>query len=187
MGGLARAIGRALRRLRRRESAPPECAIDRAMADTRWPRYVLPSLLALGAFAAYRGSVKSTQVAASPSASASALPGESDVDRLTGLKLGDPLGEWKLVHVAPDPAPNGAGQLRLEFERKGLILVVWIAARGKVPLLPVATDRYELGYGAPRGSGEPAPPDAPKKLADALAERVKAREAAAPVPGSLGP
>lgn len=101
---------------------------------------------------------------------------------LDGLKRGDKL---ESVSVLAIDAPSDR-VVRVHVGVEGMAFTIGInlagAAPGKLP--PVRTGKYEIGYGNTRGTGE-LPPGAMGNAAEALAERIRRRENAVPVPAGM--
>ncbi len=153
---------------------------------------VITAILVAGFLAlfAWKSTRPSRNPAAAPSASGSArslaepnrAPAGTDVVALLdGLTEGDELLGWRVVGIY---APN-EGIAHVDCQKDGVAFLVGIGRKGsgKAPP-PVVLDRYELGWGNVRGSGNMSSGD-PASVASAIAERIRRTEKSVPMPAGI--
>ena len=107
------------------------------------------------------------------------------VPLLEGLKPGDTVDEWTVSRMFVNQSTENKPQLAVELERKGSGITVWIARKGDAKNPPLTTEKYALSNGHARPYGEPIPDDAPTKVMNLLAQRVRRTEATSPPPPGL--
>jgi len=150
-----------------------------------WTRLIFPVLLAV--FAGV-WCVRSTNRAGTIATPAPGVAGGGSSDALPllqGLKPGDPIGEWTVSRILVNESVDKKPQLAVEMERKGSGITIWVARKENVKNPPLSTEKYALTFGHPRVYGEEIPKDAYEKQMAAIAARVRATEATAPVPAGL--
>ena len=140
-------------------------------------------MLVVGLFLYWRGSRAPRGAGGSPATSS--FSAASTAPLLEGLTEGSTLGEWKVVRIGSDLAPNQAPQFAIDFERKGSFVSVYVGRKEAVQMPPITTERYGISHGHLRPEGEPIPPGSAEQLANQIADRVRRTEKTAPVPAGL--
>jgi hypothetical protein len=121
---------------------------------------------------------------APPPASGSVSAGDRALAHLAAeLAVGDVVEGWAVRGISS--GRDGLG--RIELERGGKRFSVFVGRRadhgGHPP--PIQTERYDIGFGDVVATGAPPDETEMRAVAGSIADRVRQREAVAPVPEGL--